>query len=289
MTNTAPAAVMENAGSNFFWEVPHLPAHPYGGVVSARDAQLISGAVFRYNFGMTDYDLAFSMGFGCGCSRALRAAGLQRASFPMDWVGSPGIVASAEMVASGFAGWLDRESLELVDVRRGNGTINRAYVNRRTGFIFGHDFHHDADVDVAFDEVAEKYARRIERLISSAFWWRMWSTRSASAFPTERSVALGASCRKLSLASISHFFTSITTTVALNRWRRLSSQVSLRSEPAYAALSSDSYRTPLIVSRSFAILCRTPSYRTGARTRSAVVSGRRLRQRRRGAMARAVH
>ena len=116
---------------------------------------------------MTDYDLAFSMGFGCGCSRALRAAGLQRASFPMDWVGSPGLVASAEMVASGFVGWLDRESLELIDVRRSNGTINRAYVNRRTGFIFGHDFHHDADVDVAFDEVAEKYARRIERLISS--------------------------------------------------------------------------------------------------------------------------
>lgn len=113
---------------------------------------------------MENYDLAFSMGFGCGCSRALRAAGLQRASFPMDWIGSPGVVASAEMVASGFANWLDRDSLELVDVRRGPGTINRAYVNRRTGFIFGHDFHHDADVDTAFDAVAAKYARRIKRL-----------------------------------------------------------------------------------------------------------------------------
>ncbi|MBR2838605.1 MAG: hypothetical protein IKE55_07480 [Kiritimatiellae bacterium] len=116
---------------------------------------------------MENYDLAFSMGFGCGCSRALRAAGLQRASFPMDWTGSPGVVASAEMVASGFGGWLDRDSLELIDVRRGNGKINRAYVNRRTGFIFGHDFYHDADVDVAYDAVKEKYARRIERLLES--------------------------------------------------------------------------------------------------------------------------
>lgn len=123
---------------------------------------------FRYNYGMANYDLAFSMGFGCGCSRALRAAGLQRTSFPMDWIGSPGVVASAEMIASGFVDWLERDDLELVDVRRApaNGTINRAYKNRRTGFLFGHDFHHDADVDTAFDEVAEKYARRIERLIS---------------------------------------------------------------------------------------------------------------------------
>ena len=117
---------------------------------------------------MENFDLAFSMGFGCGCSRALRAAGLQRTSFPMDWIGSPGVVASAEMIASGFAGWLERDDLELVDVRRTvtNGTINRAYKNRRTGFVFGHDFHHDADVDTAFDAVAEKYARRIERLFS---------------------------------------------------------------------------------------------------------------------------
>ena len=113
---------------------------------------------------MTEYDLAFSMGFGCGCSRSLRAAGLQRTSLPLDWIGSPGVVASAEMVASGFAGWLDRDSLELIDVRRGHGAINRAYVNRRTGFIFAHDFRNDYDVGEAFDEVSEKYARRIRRL-----------------------------------------------------------------------------------------------------------------------------
>lgn len=117
---------------------------------------------------MIEYDLAFSMGFGCGCSRSLRMAGLQRASFPFDWVGSPGVAASATALASGFKGWFDdREALSLIDVRRGFGVINRAYVDKRTGFIFAHDFHHDYDVGEAFDAVAEKYARRILRLKES--------------------------------------------------------------------------------------------------------------------------
>ena len=107
------------------------------------------------------------MGFGCGCSQALRAARLQFASYPMDWTGSPGVKASAEMIANDFAGWLDRDDLELVDVRRGTGTINRVYANRKTGFIFAHDFHHDSDFDETFETVAGKYDRRIKRLMAS--------------------------------------------------------------------------------------------------------------------------
>lgn len=114
---------------------------------------------------MRDYDIAFSMGSRCGCSQALRAARLQLASYPLDWVATPGIVQSAEMIARDFAGWLERDEMELVDVRRGTGTINRAYLNRRTGIVFGHDFHHDSDIDTAFDAVAAKYDRRIARLL----------------------------------------------------------------------------------------------------------------------------
>ena len=62
---------------------------------------------------MRNFDLAFSLGFSCGCSRALRAAGLQFASYPLDWTGSPGIVESARMIASDFAGWLERDDLEV--------------------------------------------------------------------------------------------------------------------------------------------------------------------------------
>lgn len=116
---------------------------------------------------MREYDIAFSMGFECGCSQALRASGLQYASYPMDWIGSPGVVQSAAMIAADFRDWLVRDEMELVDVRRGTGTINRGYANRRTGFVFGHDFHHDSDIDASFDAVVAKYDRRIARLMGA--------------------------------------------------------------------------------------------------------------------------
>ena len=116
---------------------------------------------------MREYDIAFSMGFGCGCSQALRAARLQYASYPMDWIGSPGVVQSAAMIAADFRDWLVRDEMELVDVRRGTGTINRAYANRRTGFVFGHDFHHDSDIGETYGAVVAKYDRRIARLLES--------------------------------------------------------------------------------------------------------------------------
>ena len=57
--------------------------------------------------------MAFSMGFSCGGTVALRRAGLQFASYPLDWIGSPGIVASAKMIAADFVGWFEKATLKL--------------------------------------------------------------------------------------------------------------------------------------------------------------------------------
>lgn len=110
------------------------------------------------------YDLAFGLGYSCGASQALRDAGLQFASFPLDWVGSPGIVQSAEIVASDFAHWIDRDALELVDVRHGSGFNTRIYRNRLTGFGFSHEFGDFQSFDESYPKVVEMYERRIERL-----------------------------------------------------------------------------------------------------------------------------
>ena len=83
--------------------------------------------------------MAFSMGFSCGGTMALRRAGLQYASYPLDWIGSPGIVASAKMIASDFAGWFEKDDLQLVAVR-GGSFQNNVYQNRKTRFGFPHDF-----------------------------------------------------------------------------------------------------------------------------------------------------
>lgn len=113
---------------------------------------------------MQNYDLAFSLGFSCGCSRALRSANLQFASYPLDWTGSPGIVASARMIASDFAGWLDRDDLELVDIRSGRFG-NRIYRSRKTRFGFPHEFSSFQTFDEAYGPTVEKHRRRIARLM----------------------------------------------------------------------------------------------------------------------------
>jgi len=112
------------------------------------------------------YDIAFSMGFSCGGSLALRKAGLQFASYPLDWIGAPGVVRSARMVAEGFPRWFEREDLQLVDVR-GGSFQNNVYLNRRTGFGFPHDFSRFQTFDEAFPPTAEKYARRVSRFLSA--------------------------------------------------------------------------------------------------------------------------
>ena len=109
------------------------------------------------------YDLAFGCGFSCGVTQALREAGLQFASFPFDWTATPSFPRAARMVATDFAHWMDRDDLELVDVRH-SGINKRIYMNKRTGFGFVHDFSLFMEPDVSYAAESAKYARRIERL-----------------------------------------------------------------------------------------------------------------------------
>lgn len=109
------------------------------------------------------YDLAFGCGFTCAVTQALREAGLQFASFPFDWTATPSFPKAARMVATDFAHWMDRDDLELVDVRH-SGINRRIYANRRTGFGFVHDFSLFMEPDVSYEAESAKYARRIERL-----------------------------------------------------------------------------------------------------------------------------
>ena len=117
---------------------------------------------------MKEYDLAFSLGFSCGTSQALRAAGLQFASYPLDWTGSPGVLASARLVAADFAGWFEAEDLELVDVRHGAGFCTRCYRNRKTGLGYSHEFSDFQPFDESYPKVRRTYDRRVERFVECA-------------------------------------------------------------------------------------------------------------------------
>ena len=116
---------------------------------------------------MKTYDFIFSLGASCAVSQSLRDAGLQFASFPFDWIGSPGLMAEVEMVESGFANWFEREDLKLWDVRHEEGAVQRVYKNMRTGFGFPHEFTNAFGLDAGYEKTREKYDRRIERFFKT--------------------------------------------------------------------------------------------------------------------------
>ena len=117
---------------------------------------------------MKEYDLAFSLGSSCGVSQALRAAGLQFASYPLDWLGSRDVRRVAKVVARNFEKWFEKEDFQLVDVWHGAGFGTRAYLNTRTDLGFSHEFRDFVPFDESFPKIHETYERRVERFLKCA-------------------------------------------------------------------------------------------------------------------------
>ena len=113
-----------------------------------------------------EYDMAFSLGFCCGCSQSLRAAGLQFASHPFDWLGVPDSLTAAKVVGEGFEHWMDVDDFKLVDVNHGVGFCTRIYLNKRTQLGYSHEFSDMYRFEEAFPKVKEMYDRRVERFMS---------------------------------------------------------------------------------------------------------------------------
>ena len=108
------------------------------------------------------YGVIFGIGRACSCSQCLRAARLQLASFPWDWVGDPGAKGRVEIICNDFKDWFNIEDLE----RREPHTIYvKEYVyNRRNGLLILHDFKDGVPIEEQFPAIEAKYARRIARL-----------------------------------------------------------------------------------------------------------------------------
>ena len=89
------------------------------------------------------YDLAFSLGYDCNASLALRRAGLQFYSYPFDWLTRAPLVARTDLLARRFEGWLASpdglDDLGPVPFER-FATRHRVVVDRATGLEFRHDF-----------------------------------------------------------------------------------------------------------------------------------------------------
>ena len=112
------------------------------------------------------YDVVFSLGGACSCSHVLRRAGLQRLSFPYDWVAGGSLKWRTNLLCSGFQNWFELKDLK--EVPNLNHNPMRKVVNVLTGFLHNHDFDPSVRMDDAYPVVREKYKRRIARLFALA-------------------------------------------------------------------------------------------------------------------------
>lgn len=110
----------------------------------------------------TEYDLAFSLGQACACSTTLRAARLQFASFPFDWLSNASLEERTAVLISHFENWLVKDDFVYEGKNPENGM--GAFLNRRTGFKHLHDFT-DGPIEQSYDGVVAKYTRREKRLL----------------------------------------------------------------------------------------------------------------------------
>lgn len=130
------------------------------------------------------YDFAFSLGAACLCTETLRAAGLQFASFPLDWTrGGGGIRERADLLVGGFRGWFEEKDFELIENPDAFG--HDPYRNVATGMIFPHEFAKGVPLSESFPAVRAKIDRRVsrldERLSSSRNVLAVWITDPQSA------------------------------------------------------------------------------------------------------------
>ena len=118
------------------------------------------------------YDLAIPLGEACSATETLREAGLQRLSFPFDWVAPDNsgadlsrhdFVHRARQLATRFQDWFRQEDLKFVGhVPNGKKDV---YSNVSNGLIFNHDFIQGVGFDTAYAEVSARYKRRANRLL----------------------------------------------------------------------------------------------------------------------------
>lgn len=112
------------------------------------------------------YDFIFSIGSACSCTEALRAAGLQFASFPFDWITvrdrSGDVRHKADAICCEFRDWFEREDFSYAGTKPWH--LRDFYRNGKTGIVFNHDFPKGVPFSDSYPIARAKYDRRIRRL-----------------------------------------------------------------------------------------------------------------------------
>lgn len=111
------------------------------------------------------YDFIFSLGAACACTETLRAAGLQLASYPFDWLFGSDFLGRMDILYHDFNHFMDQADLEFVFSER--SILCDAYHNKFNDLTFNHDFKTGLSLEKTYPTVKEKYDRRINRLLKN--------------------------------------------------------------------------------------------------------------------------
>lgn len=111
---------------------------------------------------MKKYDFIFSIGAACSSTQALRSAGLQYSSYPLDWLIGGDFLSRIDILTSEFKGFIEKSDLSFVTEKINHDT----YFNNKTQITFHHDFPTGIPFNVSYPIVYEKYQRRINRLLT---------------------------------------------------------------------------------------------------------------------------
>lgn len=110
------------------------------------------------------YDIVFSLGEACFVASSLKRFGLRKFSSPFDWMFGATFAERFRIFLNDFAHFTDKEDFQPAG-QRIDPNPQDIYYNQRTGITFNHDFPMNGSLDADWPMVAEKYARRINRLI----------------------------------------------------------------------------------------------------------------------------
>lgn len=145
------------------------------------------------------YDFVCSIGHYCATAHFLRRHFLRRMSGPLDWNAQDsghGLELVTNLICSDFAGFLEKESLQLLDhsVSPMNDADCDYYRDTKSKVVFYHDFPRGASLDDVYAGVKNKYDRRIAKFYASVRESKktllVFHTRSDHPSDSEMSTAL---------------------------------------------------------------------------------------------------
>lgn len=108
------------------------------------------------------FDLVISLGEDCACSGWLRRFSLQKYSYPFDWLSNADFETRINLIINDFQDFLNYDDIKFMNIE--NPTIHDSYKDIKYNFHYYHDFEKNIPLSISYDEVKEKYDRRIKRL-----------------------------------------------------------------------------------------------------------------------------